>query len=104
TVVTAAGPHFDAAATWQLAADEQVTHLVLVGDAFAAPLAAALEADPERWDLGHLTVLLSGGATLSPGVVQRLLDRLPTLMVVDGYGASETGGHARHVWVAGATA
>lgn len=102
TVLTTTGASFDAGATWRLAADERATHLVLVGDAFAAPLADALEAHPGGWDLGRLTVLLSGGATLSPGVVARLLEQLPTLMVVDGYGASETGGHARCVWVAGA--
>lgn len=101
TVVTTGSRTFDAAATWDLAATEQVSHLVLVGDAFAGPLADALEADPDRWGLDTLTVIASGGARLSPEVSARLLLALPGAMVVDGYGASETGGQARLVTVPG---
>jgi acyl-CoA synthetase (AMP-forming)/AMP-acid ligase II len=46
-------------------------------------------------------VLLSGGAILSPALKQSLVERLPGLLVVDGYGASETGGQGQSVTVAG---
>ena len=49
----------------------------------------------------RLRVLLSGGAILSPTVKQALVDRLPGVLVVDGYGASETGGQGQSVSVAG---
>ena len=49
----------------------------------------------------RLRVLLSGGAILSPTVKQALVDHLPGVLVVDGYGASETGGQGQSVSVAG---
>ena len=78
-------------------------HLVLVGDAFALPLAEALAAEPDRWELGALVVVASGGAPLSGRVAQRLLVHLPGAVVVDGYGATETGGQGRRVISPGVT-
>jgi acyl-CoA synthetase (AMP-forming)/AMP-acid ligase II len=75
---------------------------VIVGDAFARPLVDALD-DPqvERRDVTCLRVLLSGGAILSPTVKRELVEHLPGTLVVDGYGASETGGQGQAVVVAG---
>jgi acyl-CoA synthetase (AMP-forming)/AMP-acid ligase II len=101
TVVTTRARSVEPERVWRLAEVERVSHLVLVGDAFARPLVAALEAQPRRWRLDELTVVLSGGAHLSPEVTARLLAALPCAMVVDGYGSTETGGHARMVTVAG---
>jgi acyl-CoA synthetase (AMP-forming)/AMP-acid ligase II len=77
---------------WDLVEREAVTLLVIVGDAFARPLADALDAEPDRWDLSHLLVVISGGAVLSPSARNGLLAHLPGAVVVDGYGTSETGG------------
>jgi fatty-acyl-CoA synthase len=104
TVVTTRARSVEPERVWGLAEAERATHLVLVGDAYALPLVEALEASPGRWRLDHLTVVLSGGAHLSPEVTARLLAALPCAMVVDGYGATETGGHARLVTVAGSAA
>jgi acyl-CoA synthetase (AMP-forming)/AMP-acid ligase II len=101
TVVSTRRRSIDAVALWDIAEAERVSHLVLVGDAYARPLVEALDAEPDRWRLGELTVVLSGGAPLSPAVTARLLAHLPDTMIVDGYGASETGGQARLVAVAG---
>ncbi|MCU1375568.1 MAG: acyl-CoA synthetase (AMP-forming)/AMP-acid ligase, partial [Actinomycetia bacterium] len=101
TVVTSRARSVEPERVWRLAEVERVSHLVLVGDAYARPLVAALEQHPGRWRLDELTVILSGGAALSPDVTARLLAALPCAMVVDGYGATETGGHARLVTVAG---
>ncbi|HVJ98782.1 MAG TPA: AMP-binding protein, partial [Acidimicrobiia bacterium] len=46
-------------------------------------------------------VLLSGGAILSPALKHALLEQLPNLLVVDGYGASETGGQGQSIAVRG---
>ena len=64
------------------------------------PVGDALAAEPDRWDLGRLlVVVLSGGATLSPAVRQQLLRHLPGTVLVDGYGTSETGGQgSMPVW------
>ena len=86
---------------WDVAEAEGATHLVVVGNAFVRPLVLALDEEPDRWRLDRLAVVLSGGAPLTPSLALRLVGHLPTAMVVDGYGASETGGHARAVTVAG---
>ncbi|MBP7628990.1 MAG: AMP-binding protein [Acidimicrobiales bacterium] len=95
TVLVDTGEHFDAARLWTLAEAERAGILVIVGDAFARPLADALAAHPDRWDLTELVVVLSGGAVLSPTVRTELLDHLPWTVVVDGYGTSETGGQGQ---------
>ncbi len=103
TVVVDAGERFDAARLLDLADRERATLLVIVGDAFARPVADALAADPDRWSLDDLLVILSGGAVLSPTVRQELLDLLPWAVVVDGYGTSETGGQGQMPAWAGQT-
>ena len=91
---------------WELIAREQANFLVIVGDAFARPMLDALERDTEPnaadLDLSSCRVILSGGAILSPTLKRALVDRLPGALVVDGYGASETGGQGQSVTVAGA--
>ena len=47
-VVTLRGDHFDPDAMWQAVAREQVSDLVIVGDAFAKPLLAALRGGAQR--------------------------------------------------------
>lgn len=104
TVVVSPGAHMDPASIWDLVAQEHVTFLVIVGDAFARPLVEALGDDPSsRWDLSDLGAVLSGGAILSPSVKDLLLQRLPGVIVVDGYGASETGGQGQMVAAPGGT-
>ena len=68
---------------------EGVMILVLVGDAMARPLADAIAAGSH--DLGSLFVVASGGALLSAAVKNALREQLPDLIIVDGYGSSETG-------------
>lgn len=102
TVIVGPGPSFDAVRTLQLVAEEHVTQLVIVGDAYARPLCDALDRHDREFDLSSLTVVLSGGALLSPSSKDALLERLPGCMIVDGFGASETGGQGQSVAVAGA--
>jgi fatty-acyl-CoA synthase len=94
-------------ALWELIAREQANFLVIVGDAFARPLVDVLDrdADPHtaaRLDLSCCRVILSGGAILSAALKRSLVDHLPGVVLVDGYGASETGGQGQSVTVAGA--
>ena len=99
TVIVDTGATFDAARLWDLADRESATILVIVGDAFARPLADALGDHPGRWQLDDLLVILSGGAVLSPVVRDALLAQAPWVVVVDGYGTSETGGQGQMpVW------
>jgi len=95
TVLVDPATTFDAARLWSLAEHERASILVIVGDAFARPLADALAAGPDRWQLDDLLVIVSGGAVLSGSVRQDLLTHLPWAVVVDGYGTSETGGQGQ---------
>lgn len=104
TVVCRRDRSLDPAALLDTVDAERVSFLVVVGDAFARPLAELIDDCPGRWELSSLTTILSGGAVLSPSVKRDLLHLLPTVLVVDGFGASETGGHGRMVSVAGAVA
>ncbi|HZS41215.1 MAG TPA: AMP-binding protein [Polyangia bacterium] len=89
-VVVSPGPRFDAPRVARLIADEKVTTLTLVGDAMARPLAEAITAAPDL-DLSSLFVLASAGAILSRSVQEELQRRLPHTMILNNFGASETG-------------
>jgi acyl-CoA synthetase (AMP-forming)/AMP-acid ligase II len=104
TVIVAPDRQYDAPRLLSLLESERVSFLVIVGDAFARPLVEALERDPTGWDLKSLSVVLSGGAILSPALKERLTALLPSAIIVDGYGTSETGGQGSMVTAAGAPA
>ena len=101
SVVISPERHLDPTRLWELVAREQVNFLVIVGDAFARPLVEALDRLDAAVDLSCCTVILSGGAILSPAVKTRLAEKLPGSIVVDGYGSSETGGQGQSVTSAG---
>lgn len=85
---------------WRTIEREQVTSLSIVGDAFARPLLDQLERG--RYELSSLRIIGSGGALLSPSIKQALLERLPGVMVVDGFGSSETGAQGASAAMGGA--
>ena len=66
--------------------------ITIVGDAYARPIIEELRARP--YDLSALRQLSTGGAFTSPALKHALLELLPSLLIIDGYGASETGGMA----------
>ena len=83
---------FDAGTILETAARERVQMMTIVGDAYARPIVDELRRRDH--DLSALVQLGTGGAITSPGLKHALLDLLPNLTIVDGYGASETGGMA----------
>jgi acyl-CoA synthetase (AMP-forming)/AMP-acid ligase II len=83
---------FDASTILAAAEREHVNHMTMVGDAFARPIAAELVR--RRYDLSALQVIGTGGAATSAELKVAILDALPHLTIVDGYGSSETGGMA----------
>jgi acyl-CoA synthetase (AMP-forming)/AMP-acid ligase II len=92
TVVTMTNRHFDAAALLDTVDREGVKNMVIVGDAFAKPILKALEANPGRWDLSTLRVMISSGVMWSLETKQELLQHLPWLFLVDGFASSEAMG------------
>jgi acyl-CoA synthetase (AMP-forming)/AMP-acid ligase II len=87
-VLTAPGS-FDAADCWRLIESEDVNLVVLVGNAMARPLFEYLAEHPR--DVPTLFGIGSGGAVLSPSTKDRIHQLLPNVMVIDGFGSTETG-------------
>ncbi len=69
---------------------DRVATLMWVGDAFARPALAALDAQPNRWDLSSLRTIMSSGVIFSAEVKQALLRHLPRVAIADVFGSSET--------------
>jgi fatty-acyl-CoA synthase len=90
---------FDVDDTLAVVEGEGVNVLLIVGDAFGRPLVDAIESTDR--DLASLLAVVSGGAALSRGVKQRLLSALPSIMLLDGLGASETGQQGSQLTAAG---
>ncbi len=83
---------FDAAEILRVAEAERVVMMSIVGDAYARPIVEELRRG--TYDLSALQRIGTGGAPTSDDNKQALLELLPQVTVIDGYGASETGGMA----------
>ncbi|MGH9275981.1 MAG: acyl-CoA synthetase [Acidimicrobiales bacterium] len=98
---------FDAADVWSTIGREQANILLIVGDAFGRPLVDELERAAQAgkpYDLSSMLMIVSGGAPLNSTLKDRFLAQLPTVMVMDAVGASETGSQMAHMSAAGQSA
>jgi 3-oxocholest-4-en-26-oate---CoA ligase len=88
---------FNPSLVWQTAEREQVGLMTMVGDAYAAPLIEELQRN--TYDLSSMYAIGTGGAATNPKHVSALLELVPQLTIINGYGSSETGnmgfGHNR---------
>lgn len=88
---------FDARLVLETAQREKVGMMTMVGDAYAAPLLTELERRP--YDLSSLFAIGTGGAATNAKYQRALLEHLPQITLINGYGSSETGnmgfGHSR---------
>jgi 3-oxocholest-4-en-26-oate---CoA ligase len=91
TVVLKCDRHFDPDRIWRTVERERCNSVMVVGDAMGRPLAEALAAPGARYDTSSVIIVGSGGAILSPPVKGQLRAQLPNAMVIDSFGASETG-------------
>jgi fatty-acyl-CoA synthase len=91
-VIPSVVDHFDPGELLRTVEEHAVNIVLIVGDAFGRPLVDELEQGEHVTD--SLLAIVSGGAILSTGVKRRLLEALPSIMVLDGLGASETGAQA----------
>lgn len=83
------GQKLDARAVWETAAREKVGMMTMVGDAYAAPLVEELQRG--TYELPALYAIGTGGAATNPIYQRALLESLPQLTLINGYGSSETG-------------
>ena len=95
--VLALGKRFDPHLVWRLVGVERVNTVAIVGDAMARPLAEALDARGDEYDISSLRVVGSGGATFSEPVKEQLRAKLPNVVMMDTFGASEGGYQGAHV-------
>ncbi|HVM67037.1 MAG TPA: AMP-binding protein [Acidimicrobiales bacterium] len=102
SVVCLAGRRFDADELWQTVQDCRADGLAIVGDAFARPMLASLDAHPGRWDLSSLKVVTSSGVMWSREVKTGLLRHLPGVVLFDSLGSSEAVGLGVSLSTAGA--
>jgi 3-oxocholest-4-en-26-oate---CoA ligase len=82
---------FDATDVIATASREGANSLSIVGDAMARPIAEALAGPMKGTDLSSVFAISSAGAILSQSVRDRLQELLPNVMLLDNFGASETG-------------
>jgi len=89
SVVTMTGRHFSSVELLDTIEREGVRSIAIVGDAFAKPLLAALDAEPARWDVSSLRVVTSSGVMFSAATKEGLLRHMPRLIIADTLGSSE---------------
>jgi fatty-acyl-CoA synthase len=91
TTILNTARHFDAHEVWRVAEREDARSIMVVGDAMARPLAEALQDPDAHHDASNVVAIGSGGAILSRAVKDQLRALMPQAVVVDSFGASETG-------------
>jgi fatty-acyl-CoA synthase len=80
---------FDPRAVLETAQREKVGMMTMVGDAYAAPLVEELRRGD--YDLSTMFAIGTGGAATNPKYQRALLELLPQITLINGYGSSETG-------------
>ena len=83
---------FSAAELFDTVQLNKLNALVIVGDAFARPMLAELDANPGRWDLSSLHLISSSGVMWSQEVKAGLLRHIPEAIMFDSFGSSEAVG------------
>jgi 3-oxocholest-4-en-26-oate---CoA ligase len=89
---------FDPRTVLETVEREKPGMMTMVGDAYAAPLVEELKRG--SYDLSSLLAIGTGGAATNPKFQRALLEAMPQITLINGYGSSETGnmafGHSQH--------
>ena len=102
TVVTMPSRKFDAGELWKQVAEHRVNAIVIVGQAFAAPMLAWLDEHPGELDLSSVILISSSGVMWSEDNKAGLLRHLPQAILFDSLGSSEAVGLGASVSTSGA--
>jgi acyl-CoA synthetase (AMP-forming)/AMP-acid ligase II len=100
-VVTLGAPTFDPVELLEAIDRHKPQSLVLVGDSFAKPLLNTLNANPGRYDVSSIAVIVSSGVMWSLEVKQGLLEHMPGAMLNDAFSSSEALGMGASVMTKG---
>jgi len=85
---------FDVQEVCRIVEKEKVNMAVLSGDAFAIPVVEELrrmEREGRRYDFSSLGIMFSTRVTWTPHLKKELLELIPSVIIVDGYGARGSG-------------
>ncbi len=100
SVVTLEGRHFDPVELLDTVERLRVNSMSIVGDAFAKPILRALDAEPGRWDVSSLRVIISSGVIWAADTKAGLLRHNDRLIMIDSLGSSEAIGMASNTTTA----
>ena len=104
TLATLPATSFDADQAIDAVKKHSARSLAYVGDAFAIPLADALEARSDAAEaIASLRMITSSGAVFSQSVKDRLVAVNPHMVIVDALGSSESAGTAVTITTAAGT-
>jgi 3-oxocholest-4-en-26-oate---CoA ligase len=102
-VVALPSRRFDPAELWRVVDERSVNLMAIVGDAFARPMLAELEADRARHDLSSVLAIISSGVMWSQEVKDGLIRHIPQVVLSDNFSSSEALGMGTSVSRAGAS-
>ncbi len=89
TTIFLTHPHpFDPKELWETLVRERANIIVIVGNAFAIPMAEEL--DRKNYDLRSLSAIISSGVRWSPSAKKKLISKNPGLILLDELGSTET--------------
>jgi 3-oxocholest-4-en-26-oate---CoA ligase len=91
-VITLTSRTLDAHEVLRTVQARRATSLVIVGDAFAKPLVAAMDqaaAEGNPYDTSSVTLIISSGVMWTDEVKQQLLERIPQVVLYDAIGSTE---------------
>ncbi len=100
SITTMEGRHFSPEEFLDTVQRFGINSTSIVGDAFAKPILRALDAEPDRWDISTLRVIVSSGVMWSKESKEGLLRHNPRLIMVDSLGSSEAIGMASNTTTA----
>jgi fatty-acyl-CoA synthase len=103
-VVTMPNRTFDAGELLVTIGREKVNLVTIVGDSFAKPILAALQADPDRYDISSLLGMISSGVMWSEETKHALHEYNPNMMLIDAFSSSEALGMGSSMSASGAEA
>jgi fatty-acyl-CoA synthase len=90
--ITLEGAKFDPTELFEAVERHAVQAVVIVGDAFAKPMLNALDANPGRWKLDSLKIVISSGVMWSREVKLGLLRHHAGMVLADMFSSSEAVG------------
>ncbi len=100
-VILLESPNFDAEELLRAIDRHKPQTLVLVGDSFGKPILNALNAEPGKYDVSSIAMMISSGVMWSLEVKNGLLEHMPKAILNDGFSSSEALGLGASVMAKG---